>query len=86
MAKQLAPVQNRPLYEIAADIRKNYKNLYFGAVPYVEALEKLNKITDMYYADTAEYCVRYLLGNLKYWRGPEATRIKAELKALIGEK
>jgi hypothetical protein len=86
MAKKIAPVQNRPLYEIAADIRKNYPTLYFGAVPYVDTLAKLDKITDMYHADSAETIVRYLQGNLMYWRGEHAKRIKAELKALLGEK
>ena len=31
----------RPLYEIAADIRKYWKNIYFGAVPYRDAMSEL---------------------------------------------
>jgi len=86
MPKTLASVQNRPLYEIAADIQKNYPKMYFGAVPYVDTLKKLDKITDYYHADSAVTLVHYLIGNLMYWRGPEAKRIKAELKALVGMK
>jgi hypothetical protein len=73
----------RPLSEIAADIRRTWKNVWFGAVPYLEALEELDKITDDYYLDTARDMVIYFLGNATTWRGEDARRIKTELKALL---
>ena len=72
----------RPLYAIAQDIRKNWKNPYFGAVPYIEAMQSLDKMTDMYFNDTAKYIVVYFLSNATTWKGDEAKRIKAELKKM----
>ena len=76
----------RPLYEIAADIRKNWKNIYFGAVPYRDAMSELNTINDKYWADSAKSVVLYFLANASTWRGPDAKRIKAELKQMAGVK
>ncbi len=73
----------RPLYEIARDIRAHWQNVWFGAVPYLEAMETLNSIHDDYYADSAESVVLYFLGNAQTWKGEDARRIKAELKALL---
>ena len=72
----------RPLHEIAADIRQHWQNVYFGAVPYLDALAGLNKITDDYGHDSARSIVAYFLSNAATWRGADARRIKAELKAL----
>lgn len=76
----------RPLYEIAKDIKNNWKNVYFGAKPYLQAMETLNKITDTYITESAKSIVIYFLGNAQTWRGPEAKRIKAELKKIAGIK
>lgn len=76
----------RPLYEIAADIRKNWKNIYFGAVPYRDAMSELNTINDKYWADSAKSVVLYFLANASTWRGEDARRIKAELKKMAGVK
>lgn len=74
----------RPLYEIAADIRRNWADVYFGAVPYLEAMERLDKLTDKIGWDDGETAVRYFLSNTKTWKGPEAHRIKNELRAMVG--
>lgn len=74
---------SRPLYEIAADIKRNWANVYFGAVPYLEAMESLDSVNDKYGEDPGRDIVVYFLSNAMYWRGPEAKRIKAELKALL---
>jgi hypothetical protein len=76
--------QVRPLYEIAADIRRNWKNVWFGAKPYLEALECLDSINDRYLFEDARTQVIYFLSNAATWRGTEARRIKAELRALAG--
>jgi len=72
----------RHLSQIAVDIRANWPRPYFGAVPYIDAMRELTHITDHYFADTGRSVVLYFLSNATTWRGPEARRIKAELKAL----
>ena len=74
----------RPLWRIAQDIQADWKNVYFGAVPYLEALHELDKITDSYGCDPAKHIVNYFLSNASSWRGPVAKAVKAELKALVG--
>ena len=72
----------RPLYEIANDIKKDWKNVHFGAKPYLDAMVTLNSINDNYGFDSAKSIVLYFLGNASTWRGETAKRIKAELKAM----
>jgi hypothetical protein len=73
----------RPLYEIAQEIQSDWKKPYFGAVPYLEAMTTLNKITDKYYYDDAEEVVLYFLANAQTWRGETARRVKKELKEMV---
>jgi len=72
----------RPLYEIARDIKNDWKNVYFGAKPYLDAMATLDSINDNYMFDSAKTIVLYFLGNASTWRGETAKRIKAELKAM----
>ena len=76
----------RPLYEIANEIRKDWKNVYFGAKPYLSAMATLDKITDNYGYDSGKSVVLYFLSNAGTWRGETAKRIKAELKKMAGIK
>ena len=76
--------QQRPIYEIAKEIRNDWKNVYFGAKPYLDAMFSLNSINDNYYFDTADNIIRYFLGNASSWRGETARRIKKELKEMVG--
>lgn len=76
----------RPLSEIAREIRGSWKNVYFGAKPYLDAMSSLNSINDNYYCDSAESVVIYFLANANSWRGEDARRIKAELKKMAGLK
>jgi hypothetical protein len=73
----------RELYTIAADIRKNWPNVYFGAGPYLDAMSTLTTIKDKYGLDSAESVVQYFLANASTWRGEDARRIKAELKGML---
>ncbi len=75
----------RSLSTIAKDIRADWKNIYFGAVPYVDAMRELNSINDRYYADTAKSIVRYFLANAGTWRGATARAIKLELKGMLND-
>ena len=73
----------RKLSEIAREIRADWPNIYFGAVPYVDAMRELSSINDRYFADSAKSIVLYFLANAQSWRGPVARRVKAELKAIV---
>lgn len=73
----------RPLHVIADDIRQHWPRVNYAAVPYLDAMRHLDKITDSYYLDSARTIVAYFLGNARTWRGDDARRIKAELKALL---
>ena len=83
---------SRPLYEIAADVRRTWvdKNgkskVYFGAVPYLDAMASLNSVKDNYGYDSGKGIVVYFLANATTFRGEDARRIKAELKVLAGIK
>jgi hypothetical protein len=75
--------ETRPIYAIANEIKQDWKKIYFGAVPYLQAMQTLNKPTDNYGADSAKSIIVYFLGNASTWRGEKAKQIKAELKAMI---
>lgn len=81
----MSTTTHRPLHKIAAEIREDWTRPYFGAVPYLDALADLDKITDSYGYDSADDVVRYFLANAGTWRGETARRIKAELRAMLAE-
>jgi hypothetical protein len=78
----LCITKTRQLYEIAKEIRKDWQKVYFGAVPYLDAMSTLNKVNDNYFQDSGKSIVLYFLANASTWRGDTAKRIKAELKAI----
>jgi len=78
--------QNRSLNAVAKDIRQSWKNISFNAVPYVEALEFLNRIEDTYIVGSGVSIVQGFLANAGSFRGEDARRIKAELKAMLERK
>lgn len=74
--------QARPLYEIAAEIKNDWKHISYGAQPYLEAMTRLKDINDTYVFDSAKSIVLYFLANASSWKGEKARAIKAELKAI----
>ena len=76
----------RPLSTIAREIQsiwsKQSKGVYFGAVPYLNAMSTLSTIDDTYGCDDAETIVLYFLANATSFRGPDAVRLKKELKTI----
>lgn len=77
------PTKPRSLSDIAWEVRRVWPKVYFGAVPYLQAMTQLDRISDSYGADDARSIVLYFLSNATTWRGDAARRIKAELKALL---
>lgn len=73
----------RDLSTIALDIRMTWPKVYFGAVPYLDAMTTLTDIRGNYGQDDARSIVLYFLSNATTWRGDNARRIKAELKTLL---
>ena len=74
---------HRPLSAIARDIRAHWPKVYFGAVPYLQAMAQLDSIDGQYGYDDARSIVNYFLANAGSWRGDDARRIKAELKGMV---
>lgn len=77
---------NRPLYAIARDIKQDWQKPYFGAVPYLDAMQSLQSVNDSYGMDNGRGIVLYFLSNATAWRGEKARAIKAELKGLLNGK
>lgn len=79
-------VAARRLSTIALEIKSIWsqqgKGVYFGAVPYLNAMATLDTIDDTYGCDDAETIVLYFLANATSFRGPDAVRLKKELKAI----
>ena len=72
----------RPIRVIAAEIRADWTNVYYGAEPYLDAMGALNTMDDYYFLDSAENIVARFLVNAGTWRGETARRIKSELRAM----
>jgi len=74
----------RPISVIANEIVADWgANVNFGAVPHLNALLQLDKISDSYGLDSAELTIAYFLSNASTWRGETARRIKLELNRMI---
>jgi hypothetical protein len=76
----LLPFDTMSLSSIARVIRRDWTKVYFGAVPYLQALSELNSVSDNYGYDSGVSIVLYFLANANTWRGPVAKAVKAELK------
>lgn len=77
----------RPLCEIAAEIRKDWgAKLSPYAKPYLFAMMSLRNVNDQYGVEDGKTQVLYFLSNASTWRGETAKRVKAELKKMVGLK
>ena len=73
----------RPLHVIASEIGKDWGKVYFGAVPYLNAMRSLDSINDRYGMDSAKSIVSYFLCNATTWKGETARNVKKELNAMV---
>lgn len=69
--------------QLAVLIEKDWRNVYFGAKPYLAAMYSLNTVNDSYMHDSGRSIVNYFLGNAGTWKGQVAREIKAELRKRI---
>jgi hypothetical protein len=85
MEQNINKQNKRTFAEIAREIKQTWKNVYFGAKPYLQAMATIDSSDKNapYMLETAEDIVIYFLANATYWRGEDAKRIKAELKSMI---
>lgn len=72
-------LQKMSIAELAYLIAKDWKNVWFGAKPYLDAMSYLENIKDYYIFDTGESVVLYFLSNATTWRGETARAVKKEL-------
>lgn len=79
-------LHDKAIYQIASIIRSDWKKVYFGAVPYLEAMETLETIDQKYGLDDGKTIVLYFLSNAGTWRGEVAKAVKTELKRQAGIK
>ena len=70
---------------LAREIEQDWKNVYFGARPYLDAMKQLTLMRDSYGYDSAKSIVGYFLANAITWRGEVARRVKKELNAMLKE-
>jgi hypothetical protein len=73
----------RALFTIVKEIRSDWKKPYFGAVPYMQAMDCMYDMNSKFGADSAKEIVLRFLSNASTWRGETARRIKAELKEMV---
>ena len=73
----------RKIYEVANDIRREWKNISPYAKPYLDAMSDLSEVSDYYFYDSAKSIILYFLANAQGFRGARAKELKAELKAII---
>ena len=74
----------RQVNTIASEILNHWKKPYYGAIPYLNAMQNLHTINDMYMYDDGKSIVRYFLANASTFKGDDAKRLKLELKSLLG--
>lgn len=75
----------RTFSEVAREIRAKWSKPYFGAVPYLDALEQVHTSDKNapYMVEQVKDIVLYLLCNIATFRGADARRLKTELKEMI---
>ncbi|WP_276481009.1 hypothetical protein [Paraflavitalea pollutisoli] len=71
------------LHEIATIIHKDRSPVYYGALPYLDAMGDRQSVNDNYGADTGRSVVNYFLANARTWRGETAKAVKAKLNELV---
>ena len=76
-------MDKRAVCVIAAEVRRDWKKPYFGAVPYLDAMRSLDSVGDAYGWDSGRDIVSRFLANAGTWRGDVARRVKAELKGML---
>ena len=73
----------RTLQEITREIRADWKKVSPYALPYLNAMARLDSVGQRYGVDEGRTIVNYFLANCAGWRGEVARRVKAELNVMV---
>ena len=77
----------RTISAIAADIKRTCgPKIYFGAVPYVNAMQSLFSQGDRYGMDSSDDILLHFFSNASSFRGEEAKALKYELAQHLSER
>lgn len=80
--------KQRPIHKIAKEINDTWSKqgtgVNFAARPYLNAMLVLDGPRDTYGNDSADTILHYFLSNARSFRGPDAKRLKTEIKAVLG--
>lgn len=68
---------------LARVIRSDWKNVYFGAKPYLSVMTGMDSVKDSYGADSGSEIILYFLSNATTWKGRVAKAVKDELKSRL---
>ena len=82
-SNDLADLPKMSLSQIASIIYTDWKNVNYGAKPYLEAMSSMQNVSDMYGQDSGTSIVAYLLSNATSYKGETAKAIKKELQRRI---
>ena len=78
--------QQRPLHEIADEIRSDWSKqksgINYGAKPYLEAMSSMDKVTENFGYDSGKSIVLYFLSNATQWRGETIKAIGQKMRRL----
>lgn len=79
-------MKTKTISELATIIRKDWTKMYFGAVPYWEAMTVCYQVDPKQWQfgwDSGKSIILYFLSNARTWKGETARAVKAELKRRI---
>jgi hypothetical protein len=79
-------LQTMSLSQLARIVKKDWVKVYYGAVPYLDALGQMDNVNQNYGHDSGSTVVCGFLSNCGTYRGETARLIKAELKRRVGVK
>lgn len=71
--------QELSIAQLARVVRREWKNVWYGAEPYLQAMSEIERPEDSYGHDSGASVVRGFLVNAQNWRGQVAREVKKEL-------
>lgn len=78
-------LEKMKLSQIADVIFNDWRTMDPSALPYVEAMLNLEKVSDSFGGDDGESIILYFLTNAKYWKGETAQAVKKHLREIVGQ-
>jgi len=75
--------KERSVYQIAQEIKADWKPVHPTAKPYLDAMCQMETVRENYGHDSGRGVVLRFLGNAQTWRGDTARKIKKELNNMV---